>query len=993
MPVWPFANSDDVSHRLPNAGSIVMRSRWLWLGIGIVAVVLAYSGLRAFQVRELRRELIEAEADFNRGLIGSARRRLVALESRWPRHPEVEFRLGACEQAIGRYPAALQAWERVPAGSSFSVLAAVRRATLLINTGRYTPAESLLEPLRRSSGPDGQEARQALLRLYALEGRHADGIELLESSWDLVADREELLKSVWDFETMVPPYDRVRSALHAGDQTDDRIWLGLGNLSTQVGEFAEAKKWLTRCLEKRPDDYAVWRGLLELAKKTNDDALFSQAIAHLPASRFSYPEVLTLRTWAAAQSGDAVRQRQALEALLKVVPHDAQALEALAELALKDGRAEEAASLRLRKSKVDLAKEPFRELYVDEGDYRKRAQELARVAETRGLRFQARGWAKVLLGRDPANSEAKSILSRLEQTEPPAAPAGGTLAELLKDLIPPERKVEIALKSTTKPRFSDSAETAGLRFVYDNGASPYHQLPETMAGGVALLDYDGDGWVDVYVVQGGPFNAEVSLDRPGDRLFRNNGDGTFRDATVETGIAALPHGYSLGVSVGDYDNDGDPDLFVSRLHSYVLLRNQGNGKFEDATTEAGLAGPRDNPTSSAFADLDNDGDLDFYVCHYMVWDPANPRLCKKQKEDGEYFYFYCDPSKVDAAKDHVFRNDGGRFVDVTKEAGFTDPDGRGLGVVAAHLDDDDMIDLFVANDGTANYFFRNRGGFKFEETALVSGVAGNAEGGYQAGMGVACGDLDGDGRPDIAVTNFFGQSTTLYHNLGGGMFADWTAPSGLGVATRYLLGFGISFLDYDNDGRLDVLTANGNVNDGRPNYPYAMPVQLLAGASGNRLVDVSHDAGPPWDVLRVGRALADGDMDNNGKIDSIIVSLNEPLAYFHNETEGGHWLVLRLEGSPSNRDAVGARVTLTTAGRRQVTQRIGGGSYQSARDGRLHVGIGKATKVDTLEVRWPSGRVDRYVNLDVDTGYRIKEGNSVPLPLAGFAPGTKTPHP
>jgi tetratricopeptide (TPR) repeat protein len=961
-----------------------MRRIGLWLGVVLVIGLAAVLGYRVLRQRQLRQELQEAETEFNKGLTGSARRRLVALESRWPGHPEVEFRLGACEQAIGRLPAALQAWERVPAASSFGVLAQVRRATVLVNTGRYTPAEQLLEPLRGTPGADGQEVRQALLRLYALEGRRKDGIALLESSWDFSTDRAALLKSIWDFETMVPPYDRVRTALLAGDQTDDRIWLGLANLETQVGQFAEAKPWLMRCLEKRPEDFAVWRAALELAKKTNDLEVFASALNHLPASQFTYPEILSLRAWAAGLSQDDARERKALVDLLNVDPYDAQALERLAELAVKAGRAEEAADLRRRKAKIDLAKEPFRELYLDDGDYRARAEDLARLAELRGLRFQARGWADVLLSSDPKHAEAKRILARLKASEPPAPPSTGLLSDLLKDALPRGAADRMAVASVKAPRFDDDADKVGLRFVYDNGASPYHQLPETMAGGVALLDYDGDGWIDVYVVQGGPFNAEVSLDRPGDRLFHNNGDGTFRDVTVETGIAALPHGYSLGVSVGDYDNDGDPDLFISRLRSYVLLRNQGNSKFEDVTEQAGLAGPRDNPTSSAFADLDNDGDLDLYVCHYMVWDPANPRLCKKQKEDGGYFYFYCDPSKVEAAKDHVFRNDGGRFVDVTKEAGFTDPDGRGLGVIAAHLDDDDLIDLFVANDGTANYFFRNRGGFKFEETALVSGLAGNAEGGYQAGMGVACGDLDGDGLVDVAVTNFYGQSTTLYHNLGGGMFADWTTATGLGVATRYLLGFGISFLDYDNDGRLDVLTANGNVNDGRPNYPYAMPVQLLAGANGNRLIDVSHNAGAPWDVLRVGRALADGDIDNDGKIDALIVSLNEPLAYFHNKTEGGHALALRLEGSRSNRDAVGARLRATIGGKTHVIERIGGGSYQSARDGRLHIGLGNASKVDTLEIRWPSGHADRFEDLRADTGYHLKEGNPTPVPLKGF---------
>ncbi len=330
------------------------------------------------------------------------------------------------------------------------------------------------------------------------------------------------------------------------------------------------------------------------------------------------------------------------------------------------------------------------------------------------------------------------------------------------------------------PRFLDDAEARGLRFIFDNGQTREHQLPETMSGGVGLFDYDGDGWLDVYCVQGGRLDHRASASTPGtapdgDRLFRNRGDGTFEDATVASGIAKIAwgRGYGMAVAVGDYDNDGRADLFISRLQSYALYRNRGDGTFEDVTERAGLAGVRDDPTSAAFADLDNDGDLDLYVCHYMKWDPANPRLCKTEK--GEFFY--CDPSKVEPAPDHVFRNDKGRFVDVTASSGCAESTGRGLGVVAADIDDDNLIDLYVANDGTANLLFHNRGGFRFEEIALEAGVAGSAEGGYQAGMGVACGDLDGDGRPDLMVTNFYGEGTTLYQNLGQCLFADRSAAS------------------------------------------------------------------------------------------------------------------------------------------------------------------------------------------------------------------------
>ena len=365
----------------------------------------------------------------------------------------------------------------------------------------------------------------------------------------------------------------------------------------------------------------------------------------------------------------------------------------------------------------------------------------------------------------------------------------------------------------------------------------------------------------------------------------------------------------------------------------------------------------------------------------MIFDPLHPILCPK--EGGENMY--CDPMKLQPAPDHVFRNDSGRFVEVTAEAGFTDPGGRSLGVVAADLDDDNKIDLFVANDGTANYLFHDLGGFHFEEIGHVAGVAASANGGYKAGMGIACGDLDGDGRPDLVVTNFYGEASTFYANLGGGLFTDRTTQSHLDTPTRYLLGFGTSCLDYDNNGHLDLMIVNGHVNDNRPYTPFAMPTQLLAGDGRGNLVDVSASAGPPWSVLRVGRGLAAGDLDNDGRIDAVILAQNDPLAYFHNGTKAGHFVTFGLQGTTSNRDGVGAKITIVAGGRRQVAQRFGGGSYQSSGDARLHFGLGNtADRVESVEVRWPSGRVDHFTNLEADRGYRLIEGDQSAKPLAGF---------
>ena len=924
----------------------------LAIGLGLVLCVIVGLGLvRAIGIRRLNASLAQAKQEMAAGRQSSARRRLLTLAARWPRNDEIQYQLGLSEQACGRTAAAAEAWARVSAGSELAGLAELNRARVEQERGRFSEAEDLMLRALGRTGGHSEEAYSGLIRLYRFQGRLDEARRLLRQRYPSSPNKVGVLIALHKLDTQAEPIMGLNRYLeNAGRNAGGRPRLagqsqpcsphgpsgGRGPLAIGMSE-AEAPR--SGRLEGTP-------GVGARQRRPGGGARgYRSPPGRLRRGRRPSAQVLALRAWLAARHGDRSEERRALEQLKDISPGDVTVVDRLAELSIASGESDRADRYRRRKGEIAQAKESYNQLLSSQ-DLLKRAPELSRLAATLGRRFEAACWSSLAGGTGLPRSEVES---RSAGGRPAGLGDGsGSVSTTLADLLPEFTRVRTAMPGASVsrdsvqgglPKFEDDASSMGLEFVQENGhGSGRPQPPATMSGGVGLLDYDGDGWLDVYLVQGGHFPPSPQMPAAGDRLFRNLGSGRYVDVTKSCGIADMPRGYGHGVAVGDYDGDGHPDLFVTRWRSYALYRNMGDGRFEDATAHAGLGGERDWPTSAAFADLDNDGDLDLYVCHYFDWDPDNPNACRgHDAEQGDY----CNPRDFTAMPDHVFRNDGGRFTDVTAEAGIVDRDGRGLGVIAADLDDDNLIDLYVANDMTANYQFRNLGGFRFEETAFTSGTATNGSGGAQAGMGVACGDLDGDGRPDLAVTNFYNESTTFFQNLGNGVFADHTGVIGLAAPTRYMLGFGIAMTDVNNDGRIDIFTANGHVFDRRPRYPFAMTAQLLLGVAGGRVADVSDRAGPPFQVEHLGRGLAAGDLDNDGRVDFLMIAQNEPLVYFHNRTPGHHAVTFRLEGRKSNRDAVGARVSVAAGGHRQDAQRCGGGSYQSAGDPRLHFGLGR----------------------------------------------------
>ena len=494
----------------------------------------------------------------------------------------------------------------------------------------------------------------------------------------------------------------------------------------------------------------------------------------------------------------------------------------------------------------------------------------------------------------------------------------------------------------------DVAADAGIDFRHQRGASDRKHLPETMGSGLAWLDFDQDGLLDLYVVQSGPFPPDGS-DAASNRLFRNLGDGTFEDVTSQSGAAG--RGYGQGVVAVDVNGDGATDLYVANYGADALYLNTGNGRFRDATKEAGL-GLGGWSSSAALADADGDGDLDLYVARYLDYDPEDDIFCG---DPAALLRDYCHPRLFAGASDKFYLNDGkGSFTDATESAGLSEATGKGLGVIFSDLNQDGRADIYVANDTTMNFLYRNDGG-TFEDLSLVSGTGFNADAQTEAGMGIALGDVDGDGDPDLAVTNFDAETNTLYRNSGNLLFEDISARSGFGVPSFNLLGFGIAMVDLNRDGNLDLYVANGHILErpARQGVSYRERDLLFLGNGEGRFEPSL--CGPALETATVSRGLAAADYDNDGDIDLAILNSGGHLSLLRNGVDGngGPWVGIQLRGRAPNTEAVGARITLVSRVRR-TRWVLAGDSYQSSSDRRVLFGFPEDDPPKIIDVLWPS---------------------------------------
>ena len=526
--------------------------------------------------------------------------------------------------------------------------------------------------------------------------------------------------------------------------------------------------------------------------------------------------------------------------------------------------------------------------------------------------------------------------------------------------------------------FVDVTAAKGVNFQYMSSHTSRKYLLETMAPGVALFDYDNDGRLDIFLVNGAPLSdptpkgtiPQKTGPKFWNRLYHQKSDGTFEDVTEKAGLKG--EGYGMGVAVGDYDNDGYEDLYVTAYGGNWLYHNNGNGTFTDVTEKAG-AGGSGWSTSAAWIDLDGDGLLDLIVLRYLEWD-FDDVWCGEHKEG---YRAYCHPDYFKPIAPLVYHNDGnGHFSEVSQKVALAKP-GKGLGIAFADYARDGYPDIFVANDSTLEFLYHNKGNGTFEEVALMSNAAVDGDGRTFAGMGIDFADYNNDGLPDVVVTDLANQMYALYQNSGDGSFNYATLTSGLGPITRTHSGWGVRFFDYDNDGWKDLLIAQGHDLDTiqltSPNLRYREPM-LLARNTGQGFVDVSAGSGAVFQQAWAARGMAIGDIDNDGRMDAVVSTNDGPAYILHNETSNqNHWLTLRLVGHKSNRDGIGAEVKLVTGKGAQFATVTTAGSYLSASDKRVHFGLGTETAAASIEIRWPSGVVQKLKDVRADQILQVDE--------------------
>jgi hypothetical protein len=524
--------------------------------------------------------------------------------------------------------------------------------------------------------------------------------------------------------------------------------------------------------------------------------------------------------------------------------------------------------------------------------------------------------------------------------------------------------------------FRDITAQAGIHFTHNNGAFGKKWLPETMGPGCAFIDYDNDGYPDILLINGQDFPGHPHRGATTLKLFHNNGNGTFTDVTHKAGLDVPMFG--LGVAVGDYDNDGFDDIFVTALGQSRLFHNNGNGTFADVTKSAGLWGPNEFSTGAAWVDYDRDGKLDLVVANYVQWTEQGDIYCTL---DGSR-KSYCTPESYKGTPVRLWHNTGGgKFEDATQKAGLGDPTSKSLGITILDYNGDNWPDILIANDTQPNKLYLNKKDGTFEERGIFAGVAFSEDGVARAGMGVDAADYDRSGRPSVLVSNFSNQMVSLFHNEGNGLFVDEAPQSEVGRATLVTLGFGCFFFDYDNDGWPDIFVADGHIEEQieqvQKRVTYAEPAHLFRNLGGGKFQEVTAKMGAGFAAPRVARAAAYGDIDNDGALDILLTTNAGPALLFHNEGSSNQSLRIKLVGTKSNRDGIGAVVRVNSGSDKQWKMLRSGSSYLAQSELVLTFGLGEQKKADSIEIQWPSGQIDKLSDVDAGQMITVQESKGI----------------
>ncbi len=861
---------------------------------------------------------------------------------------------------------------------------------LAIGERRAADAERIFRRVAEHD-PRAVEARRNLLYLLGLQMRVAEARRILWQIYRIDEDPRVLVNLVLE---LLLEHEDVRGLapelelLVAQTPDDPFLRRGWGMAQLYRGNPQQALPHLEVAARALVNDstgrFALAECLIMLGKPVSPD----EVLGPVPSEPVDAAQWWLFRGRIEETAGRPESSVASFERAIALNPRSREAHFRLGEVLKRLGRDEPA---RLHLTQASRIEDQFRTIRREHQQLRRAGlpsdpelfEKLGRFCHEAGLVAEANAWIEQALRLDPNREDIRTLQTQWHAAE--------TLPFALSDPRPrSETSTSTARHDLSRPPsgpgtevkplpFVEGAGAAGITYYYESGASDRRFfIADTMGGGVGLIDFDADGWLDIYLVNGCalPFNAK-NPPTP-NLLYRNQRDGTFHDVTGSAGVAGK--GYGMGCAVGDYDNDGDDDLFVTGLRGTILYRNQGDGTFENVTSAAGVFSDRWT-TAAGFGDLDGDGDLDLVVVAYVDVSLDDDRVCR----DHAGRPIHCSPAYYPAQPDLLYRNNGdGTFTEVSQSSGFVGRDGRGLGLAIADLDEDGKLDIFVANDASPDFLFRNRGGLRFEEIGAEAGVATNGSGLATASMGVVADDLDGDGRLDLFITNLVNESNTFFRNLGGGMWVDATLSAGLDAPSRPKTGFGDAAIDADNDGRLDLFVANGHVDD-RPwaNSSMALTSLFFWGRDRGRFEVAAPADSSSYFVRRVvGRGVAAGDLDNDGRVDLVVIHRDGPAALLWNRAQAGHWLGIQLKGTRSGRTPVGAQVTCRVHGRSLVRRLISGTGYLSAHDPRLWFGLGDAGKVDRLEVKWPSGRVQSWTDLATDRIRVIEEGSET-LPESG----------